>query len=205
MTVRSDRCRRDWDGWPFRPLCGRWFSAPPPLPRTKEGWPQGCPKPRCPMAWDIGTRLIEPKTPFYARFDLLALILPNPANNAVSGRPKTKAASLRAANPEQVSNLANGMAVPEQFGRPIQDGRFQVACHPPDSCPPQIRSRMPRPWPRKVRLHRRPVFAPFRRGPRIAPPVRASSRQVAAALSPGRAHPPGGWSLAVSHSRPHDE
>ena len=31
------------------------------------------------MAWDFGTRLIEPKTPFYVRFDLLALILPNRA------------------------------------------------------------------------------------------------------------------------------
>jgi hypothetical protein len=41
-------------------------------------------------------------------------------------------------DPEQVSNLANGVAVLEQLGRPIQDGRFQVVCHPPDSCPPRF-------------------------------------------------------------------
>jgi hypothetical protein len=77
------------------------------------GRPHRCPKPRCPMAWDIGTRLIEPKTPLRRRFDLLALILPNRTNNALTGRPNPKAASLGAANPEQVGNLANGMAFPE--------------------------------------------------------------------------------------------
>jgi hypothetical protein len=62
---------------------------------------------------DIGTRLIEPKTPFYSRFEVLTLILPNRVNSAISSRLEAKAARLRAANPEQVSNLANGMAFPE--------------------------------------------------------------------------------------------
>jgi hypothetical protein len=52
---------------------------------------------------------------------------------------------------------------------------------------------------------RRPAFSPSRYAPRTAPPVRTSNRQVAAALSQGRAHPHGGWSLAVSRSHPHDE
>jgi hypothetical protein len=65
------------------------------------------------MAWDFGTRLIEPKTAFYSLFDLLALILPHGTNNAISGSLEAKATRLRAANPEQVGNLANGVAVPE--------------------------------------------------------------------------------------------
>jgi hypothetical protein len=68
------------------------------------------------MAWDFGTRLIEPKTPLRRRFDLLALILPRGTNTALSRRFEAQAARLRAANPEQNRNLANGMAVPEQFG-----------------------------------------------------------------------------------------
>ena len=133
MTVRSGRRRRDLDGWPYRPLCARWFSALH-LGHGRKGRPQGCPKP--PRLWlgTLGHPLIEPKTPFYTRFDVLALVLTVPT---VSGRPNTKAARLRA-NPEQVSNLANGVAVLEQLGRPIQDGRFQVVCHPPDSCPPRF-------------------------------------------------------------------
>ena len=54
MTVRSGKCRRDWDGWPYEPLCARWFSAPPPSPRTRAG-PAGCSAPvRCP--WRGGVR-----------------------------------------------------------------------------------------------------------------------------------------------------
>jgi hypothetical protein len=53
------------------------------------------------MAWDFGTPLIEPKTPFYSRFQVLAVVLPNRVNNAISRRLTTKAASLRAADPEQ--------------------------------------------------------------------------------------------------------
>ena len=194
-----------WDGWPYRPLCARWFSALHLGHGRRKGGHRVVPSHGVLWLGTLGHALIEPKTPFYSRFDLLALVLPNRTNNAISGRPKAKAARLRAANPEQVSNLANGVAVPEQLGCPMQDGRFQVPRHPPDSCPPRIRSRMPRPWPRKVRPHRRPVFGPSRCGPRTAPPVRASNRQVAAALSPGRAHPRGGWSLAGDRSLPHDE
>ena len=73
MTVRSGRRRRDWDGWPYQPLCARWFSAPRPSQTTSAGGAQGLyPNPRCPMARDIGTCLIEPKTPFYRRFEVLA-------------------------------------------------------------------------------------------------------------------------------------
>jgi hypothetical protein len=71
------------------------------------------------MAWDFATNLVNPKTPFYPRIDLLALVLPNRVNSAISSGLEAKAARLRAANPEQVSNLANGMAVPEQLGGPI--------------------------------------------------------------------------------------
>ena len=137
MTVRSGRCRRDWDGWPY-PASVRslifWAST---FAKDESREAEGCPKPRCPTARDFGTRLIEPKTAFYRRFEVLALV-PNPRNHAISGRLEAKATGLRAANPEQVSNLANGMAVAEQFGRPMQDGRFQVPSHPPDSCPPQF-------------------------------------------------------------------
>jgi hypothetical protein len=76
------------------------------------------------MARDFGTLLIEPKTAFHRRFGLFALLLPNAVNNPISGRPQAKAARLRAAYPEKVSNLADGVAVPEQLGGPIQDGRL---------------------------------------------------------------------------------
>jgi hypothetical protein len=81
-----------------------------PSPGTSAGRPAELSQARSPMARDIGTRLIQPKTPLHRRFDLL---------NAISSRLEAQAARLRAANPEQVSNLANGMAFPEQFGRPI--------------------------------------------------------------------------------------
>jgi hypothetical protein len=50
---------------------------------------------------------IKPETPFYGRFEVLALILPNPVNNALSDRLEAKAARLGAAHPEKVGNLAN--------------------------------------------------------------------------------------------------
>jgi hypothetical protein len=80
--------------------------------------------------WDTP---IEPKAPFYSRFEVLALILlPHSTNNALSDRFEAQAARLRAADPEQVGNLANGMAVPEQLGRLLENRRLQVPRHPPD-------------------------------------------------------------------------
>jgi hypothetical protein len=63
--------------------------------------------------WDT---LIQPRGAFRSGFGLFALILPNRTNNALTGRPNTKAARLRPANPEQVGNLPNSMAVLEQRG-----------------------------------------------------------------------------------------
>jgi hypothetical protein len=89
LTIRHTETVRQRDDCPLgqaSPRLGRLaipasvrslvFCAPP-WPRTKEGWPQGCPKHGCPMDWDFGTPLIEPKTPFYSRFEVLALVLPN--------------------------------------------------------------------------------------------------------------------------------
>jgi hypothetical protein len=76
------------------------------------------------MPRDIGTALIEPKTPFYARFEVLAFILDRAQNPNCGRRSKAKAARFRAAHPEQVSNLANRVTVPEQLGCPIRDGRL---------------------------------------------------------------------------------
>src|SRR4249920_573199 len=69
LTIRHTETVRQRDDCPLgqaSPRLGRLaipafvlslvFCAPP-WPRTKEGWPQGCPKPRCPMAWDFGTCL----------------------------------------------------------------------------------------------------------------------------------------------------
>ena len=47
-------------------------------PRTKKGRLQGLSQPPRPMPRDIGTALIEPKTPVYARFEVLAFILTVP-------------------------------------------------------------------------------------------------------------------------------
>ena len=76
MTVRSGRRRRDLDGWP----CGasvRSLVFGSPWPRTKKGGYRVVPSHR-PMPRDIGTALIEPKTPVYARFEVLAFILTVP-------------------------------------------------------------------------------------------------------------------------------
>ena len=75
MTVRSGRCRRDWDIPAF--VLSLIFCASTFANDERRG-AQGLSQPTvCPMARDIGTCLIEPKTPFYRRFDLLALALPN--------------------------------------------------------------------------------------------------------------------------------
>ena len=79
------------------------------------------------MPRDIGTTLIEPKTPFYGRFDLLALILPHGTNNAISGSLEAKATRLRAANPEKVGNLANGVAVPDNGAEGVPQNFAEAA------------------------------------------------------------------------------
>jgi hypothetical protein len=102
---------------------------------------QACPKPRCPMAWDFATNLVNPKTPFYPRIDLLVLVLPNRVNSAISSGLEAKAARLRAAHPEQVSNLANGVAVSEQLGSPDAGRAVSGPAPPTGFLLSQIRSR----------------------------------------------------------------
>jgi len=88
MTVRSGRRRRDWDGWPYRPLCARWFSAPPPFAKDESRAATGLSQAHG-VLWlgTLGHPLIESKTPFHGRFEVPALFLPNRANNAISGPP----------------------------------------------------------------------------------------------------------------------
>jgi hypothetical protein len=85
--------------------------------------------------WDT---LIQPRGSFRSGFDALVLVLPNRTNNALTDRLEAEAARLGATNPEQDRNLANGVAVPEQLGCPMQDGRLYVPCYPPNSCPPRF-------------------------------------------------------------------
>jgi hypothetical protein len=64
-----------------------------------RGGQQSCPNPGSYALGTLGTRLIEPKTPFYRRFALLAFILLDRAQHPVSGSPNPKAARLRALQP----------------------------------------------------------------------------------------------------------
>ena len=105
LTVRHTETVRQPDDCPLEQVPPRWDGCRAGLRAVadllglnlgqgREQGGYGLSQARCPMARDFGTRLIEPKTPFYSRFHLLALVLPNAVNNPISGRLKAKAASL---------------------------------------------------------------------------------------------------------------